>query len=69
MALATAKDMYERGEKRIDDFYNKYEDFYSPFQKDMERYEEIVNGVKGTIAELYKNGIDPVRSAEGRAIV
>jgi hypothetical protein len=31
MALATAKDMYERGEKRIDDFYNKYEDFYSPF--------------------------------------
>ena len=36
MALATAKDMYDRGEKRIQDIYDKYGDFYSPIASDVD---------------------------------
>ena len=41
----------------------------SPFAKDMERYNQMVGDVKDTINYLYANGIDPLRSAEGRAAV
>ena len=36
MSINAAKDMYEKGQKQIDDFYNKYGDFISPIQKDMD---------------------------------
>lgn len=69
MSIAAAKDMYEKGQKRLDDFYDKYGDFMSPFAKDMDRYKEIVNGVNDVINNAYANGIDPLRSPEGRALV
>lgn len=68
-AVAVAKDMYEKGEQRIKDFNTAYGDFMSPFAKDMERYGQMVGNVRDTINNLYANGIDPLRSAEGRAVV
>lgn len=69
MAINAAKNMYDKGQQQIKDFYNTYGDFMSPFAKDMERYNQIVGGVRDTINNLYANGIDPLRSAEGRALV
>ena len=69
MAVNAAKDMYEKGQEQIKDFYTKYGDFMSPFSKDMERYGQMVGGVRNAINQMYANGIDPLRSAEGRAIV
>ena len=40
-AINNARHMYEKAEKRMDDFYEKYGEFMSPFQKDMERYNQI----------------------------
>ena len=51
------------------DFTKTYGDFISPFAKDMERYGKMVGGVKDTLDKLYAAGIDPLRSAEGRAII
>lgn len=69
MSIQAAKDMYDKGQKRIDDFYTKYGDFMSPFAKDMERYGEIVGGIGDIINDAYARGIDPLRSQEGRALV
>jgi hypothetical protein len=69
MSIAAAKDMYEKSEKRIDDFYKNYGDFKSPFAKDMAEYQNMINRPTAIINELYANGIDPLRSAEGRAAV
>lgn len=70
MSINAAKDMYEKGQKQIDDFYSKYGDFMSPIQKDMDWYDREVTGkVRNTINNLYAQGIDPLRSAEGRAAV
>lgn len=70
MSIAAARDMYEKGQKQLEDFNNKYGDFMSPIQKDMDWYNQNVTGkVRDTINNLYANGIDPLRSAEGRAAV
>lgn len=69
MSINAARDMYEKGQKQIDDFYSKYGDFMSPFSKDMERYNQIVSGVRDIINNAYAQGIDPLRSPEGRALV
>ena len=70
MSINAAKDMYEKGQKQIDDFYSKYGDFMSPIQKDMDWYNQNVTGrARDTINNLYAHGIDPLRSAEGRAAV
>lgn len=70
MSIAAAKDMYEKGQKRLEDFYQKYGDFISPIQADMDWYEQNVTGrVRDVINNMYANGVDPLRSAEGRAAV
>lgn len=69
MSIAAARDMYEKGQKQLEDFYTKYGDFMSPFAKDMQRYQQMVGGVRDIVNNLYVNGIDPLRSAEGRAMV
>lgn len=70
MSINAAKDMYEKGQKQIDDFYEKYGDFTSPIQKDMDWYAKNVTGkASDFINQLYANGVDPLRSAEGRAAV
>ena len=42
MSIAAAKDMYEKGQKRLEDFNAKYGDFMSPIAKDMEWYDKNV---------------------------
>ena len=70
MSINAAKDMYDRGQKEIKDFYEKYGDFVSPIQKDMDWYAQNVTGkASDFINQLYANGVDPLRSAEGRALV
>ena len=66
-AIQNARYMYEKAEKRMDDFYEKYGEFMSPFQKDMDRYNQIVGNIKGVVDNLYATGEDPLRTASGRA--
>ena len=66
-AINNARYMYEKAEKRMDDFYDKYGEFMSPFQKDMDRYNKIVGDIKGVVDNLYATGEDPLRTVSGRA--
>lgn len=66
-AINNARYMYEKAEKRMDDFYDKYGEFMSPFQKDMDRYNQIVGNIKSVVDNLYATGEDPLRTASGRA--
>lgn len=68
MAINAARDMYNRGEQEIKDFKKEYGDFYSPSQKHTDFYKRHFD-VGGFLDDLYKKGIDPLRSAEGRALV
>lgn len=68
MAVAAAKDMYDRGEKRIQDIYDKYGDFYSPIASDVDFvHNETVGKLQKAIDQMYANGEDPLRTADGRA--
>ena len=69
MAINAAKDMYDRGQQQIKDFYKEYGDFMSPIAKDMEAYGNMVGGVRNLINTAYANGIDLLRSPEGRALI
>lgn len=70
MALNVAKDEYNRAEKRLDDLTKMYSDFYSPSDVDMASWQtEVVDPIKSKIDELYARGIDPLRSAEGHALL
>lgn len=67
MQINAAKDMYEKGLKQIEDFNKLYGDFQSPFENDQIWYNQNVLGkIQDGINQLYANGIDPLRSAEGR---
>lgn len=69
-SINAARDMYERGQQQVKDFQKDYGDFYSPIQKDMDWYNKnVINGSKDVINSLYDKGIDPLRSAEGRAAI
>lgn len=69
-SINAARDMYEKGQQQVKDFQNDYGDFYSPIQKDMDWYNKnVINGSKDVINSLYDKGIDPLRSAEGRAAI
>lgn len=66
--INAAKDEYERGIKQQEDFISKYGDFISPFQKDVQNWDRLtMDPVIQTYDFLEKNGIDPLRSQEGRA--
>lgn len=70
MAVSAAKDEYEKAEKRLDDLNKLYGDFYSPSDVDMQNWQTyVVSPIKDKLDELYAKGIDPTRSAEGRAIL
>lgn len=69
-SINAAKDMYEKGVQQIKDFKKEYGDFVSPIQKDMNWYNQnVTNKVQDTINGLYDQGIDPLRSQQGRAII
>jgi len=67
-AIQNARYMYEKAEKRMDDFYEKYDDFYTPIQRDQDWYnEKVIGKFRKGIDELYARGEDPLRTASGRA--
>lgn len=69
-SINAAKDMYDKAEKKMDDFNTKYGDFYSPIKKDMDWWGQNVTGfVRDKINAAYANGIDPLRSPQGRAFL
>lgn len=66
--IGSIKDEYERGLKEQEEFVSKYGDFTSPFQKDVESWDNLtMDPFIETYDYLVKNGIDPLRSQEGRA--
>lgn len=76
MYLSSQKDLvnalyndYKEAKQDWKDFTENYGNFISPFTKDMERYSEIMNGIKGAIDEAYARGIDPLRSPEGHLLI
>ena len=69
MAINAAKDMCDRGQQQVKDFYTKYGDFTSPFSKDMERYGVMMSGVRDIIDDAAARGIDLLKSPEGRAVI
>lgn len=69
MAIDAAKDMYDRGQTQMENFYKTYGDFMSPFAKDMEKYGNMMNNIRTTINDAYARGIDLFKSPEGRMLV
>lgn len=64
------KEDYIRGQEELKEFNKNFGDFFSPIQKDMEWYDQNVTGAtRNLINNLYAQGIDPLRSAEGRSLI
>lgn len=69
-SIAAAKDMYEKTEKQLDEFFKTYNDFRSPVQGAQEEYARLTtNRVDDALNQLYQQGIDPLRNAQGRAAI
>lgn len=69
MAIEAAKDMYDKGQAQMENFYKTYGDFMSPFAADMQKYGAAMDYVRKTVNDAYARGIDLFKSPEGRAIV
>lgn len=70
MYIQAAKDQYDQGIKEQEEFISKYGDFISPFQKDVENWDKLtMDPVLEAYDYLQSNGIDPLRSQEGRALI
>lgn len=68
--INAVKGEYERSLEDYDKFVSKYGDFISPIQKDVEYWNDNTFGkIDRVYNELVANGIDPVRSREGQAIM
>lgn len=68
--ITAIKDEYERGIKEQEEFISKYGNFISPFQKDVENWDRLtMDPIIEAYDYLQKNGIDPLRSQEGRALL
>lgn len=64
-SVNAAKDMYEKAAKEIDDFREKYGDFYSPIKSQQDWYNQEFNAAD-KINEIYARGGDPLRNAADR---
>lgn len=70
IAINAAKDMYEKGQQEMKDFKEEYGDFLTPITADQDWYNQKVTGkVRDVVNALYAQGIDPLRNAQGRAII
>lgn len=66
--LSAVKQQYEQGVADMQNYTNMYNDFSSPFQKDVDWWNKNVSGkFNDMINKAYEQGIDPVRSPEFRA--
>lgn len=69
-SVSAAKDMYEKGLEEMKEFNKEYVDFTSPISSHMDWINEnAIKPVRDAINEMYANGIDPLRSREGRALL
>lgn len=69
-SIAAAKDMYEKTEKQLDEFFKTYNDFRSPVSGAQEEYARLTTKrVDDALNQLYQQGIDPLRNAQGRAAI
>lgn len=64
-SIQAAKDMYEKGEQAVKDFRKEYGDFISPFNSDIQWYNNNFN-VSKKIEEIYGRGGDPLRNPSDR---
>ena len=70
MYVDAAKDEYERAYNEQKEFAKEFGDLYSPSTSlNQAFYDQTRGRVQNGIDYLYKNGIDPLRSAEGRAYI
>lgn len=61
---------YQQAMADMKEFNKEYGDFLSPIQADMDLYNREVSGnIRNFINDLYSQGIDPLRSQEGRAAI
>lgn len=68
--IQAMKEDYLRGREDLKEFNKNFGDFFSPIQKDMEWYDKNVTGAtRDLINNMYAQGIDPLRSVEGRALI
>lgn len=65
-SIQAAREMYNQRRQDVKDFYDKYDDFYSPIKGATEEvYDESIGKISKGIEDLYNRGIDPLRSREG----
>lgn len=70
MAINAARDMYEKGQQEMKEFQKAYGDFLTPIMADQDWYNQNVTGkVRDAVNALYAQGIDPLRNAQGRAVI
>lgn len=70
MYIAAAKGEYERAYQEQKDFAKEFGDLYSPSSTLNKAYYDATKGrVSKAMDYLYQNGIDPLRSQEGRAYI
>lgn len=70
IAINAAKDMYEKGQQEMKDFKEEYGDFLTPITADQDWYNQnVTDKVRDVVNALYAQGIDPLRNAQGRAII
>lgn len=67
-AVNAAKDMYDNAKNDYDKFIDKYSDFVSPVYGAADEYNKLTQGrMQNVVNNLYAQGIDPLRSSQGRA--
>ena len=63
MALNAAKDMYDRNEQQLKDFYKTYGDFLTPIAADQAWWDANMSGAaRRKVNEIYARGGDPLRN-------
>lgn len=61
---------YQQAMTDMKEFNKEYGDFLSPIQADMDLYDREISGnIRNFVNNLYSQGIDPLRSQEGRAAI
>lgn len=69
-AINAARYDYQTGQDQIKEFNKLYGDFISPIQSDVDYWNQTtIKPVRDALNAMYQQGIDPTRSAEGRALI
>ena len=70
MALNAAKDMYDRNEQNLKEFYKTYGDFISPIAADQAWWDQNISGAaRRLVNDIYARGGDPLRDKADMAIL